>query len=41
MTEEIASRPGTQVGQNAISPAAFPDLKTPSDFREIAKRFAQ
>lgn len=37
VTEEIASVRGLKVGQNAISPAAFPDLKTPSDFREIAK----
>jgi glutamate synthase domain-containing protein 2 len=37
VTEEIASVRGLQVGQNAISPAAFPDLKTASDFQEIAK----
>ena len=37
VTAEIAAVRGLQVGQNAISPAAFPDLKTPSDFREIAK----
>ena len=37
VTEEIAKVRGLQAGQNAISPPAFPDLKTSSDFREIAK----
>ena len=36
VTEEIAAVRGLQVGQNAISPATFPDLYKPSDFREIA-----
>jgi glutamate synthase domain-containing protein 2 len=36
VTEEIASVRGLKAGESAISPAAFPDLFTPSDFREIA-----
>jgi methylamine---glutamate N-methyltransferase subunit C len=36
VTEEIASVRGLEAGQTAISPAAFPDLKSPSDFREVA-----
>ena len=35
---EIATVRNLKVGQNAISPAAFPDLKTPQDFRAIADR---
>lgn len=37
VTEEIASVRGLEVGQTAISPAAFPDLKTVRDFTEIAE----
>ncbi len=37
VTEEIANVRGLKAGQTAISPAAFPDLKTASDFQEIAK----
>ena len=37
VTEEIAQVRGLQPGQNAISPATFPDLKSISDFQEIAK----
>lgn len=36
VTEEIARVRGLEVGQTAISPAAFPDMKTASDFRELA-----
>jgi len=36
VTEEIASVRGLEVGQTAISPAAFPDLKTAKDFHEVA-----
>jgi glutamate synthase domain-containing protein 2/nitrite reductase/ring-hydroxylating ferredoxin subunit len=36
VSEEIAAVRGIQVGQTAISPAAFPDLKTASDFRRVA-----
>ena len=35
---EIATVRNLKVGQNAISPAAFPDLKTSQDFRAIADR---
>ena len=34
---EIAEVRGLQPGQDAISPAAFPDLKSPADFREVAQ----
>lgn len=37
VTEEIASVRGLKVGETAISPAAFPDLKTVADFRGIAE----
>ncbi|MDX1477714.1 MAG: glutamate synthase-related protein [Saprospiraceae bacterium] len=37
VTEEIAAVRNLQAGQPAISPAAFPDLRTPADFREIAR----
>ena len=37
VTPEIAAVRGLEVGQTAISPAAFPDLKTIADFEEIAK----
>jgi glutamate synthase domain-containing protein 2/nitrite reductase/ring-hydroxylating ferredoxin subunit len=37
VSEEIAAVRGLKPGQAAISPAAFPDLKTPSDFKEIAE----
>jgi glutamate synthase domain-containing protein 2 len=36
VNEEIAKVRGLEPGQAAISPATFPDLKTPQDFREIA-----
>ncbi len=36
VTAEIAQVRGLEMGQTAISPAAFPDLKTTSDFKEIA-----
>ena len=37
VTEEIAAVRGLQVGQSAISPAAFPDLKSIKDFEDLAK----
>jgi glutamate synthase domain-containing protein 2 len=37
VTPEIASVRGLEVGQTAISPAAFPDLYSASDFKEIAE----
>ena len=37
VTEEIAEVRGLNVGQTAISPAAFPDLKTVGDFRKVAE----
>lgn len=37
VTEKIARVRGLEVGKTAISPAAFPDLKTIGDFREIAE----
>jgi glutamate synthase domain-containing protein 2 len=36
VTERIADVRGLEPGQDAISPAAFPDLATPDDFRQIA-----
>ncbi len=36
VTEEIAAVRGLKVGENAISPAAFPDLFTAADFRKVA-----
>ncbi len=36
VNEEIAEVRGLEPGQAAISPATFPDLKTPEEFREIA-----
>jgi len=36
VTEEIAAVRGLKVGQTAISPAAFPDLKSVDDFRNVA-----
>lgn len=36
VTREIAEVRGLKAGQTAISPAAFPDLKTVADFREMA-----
>ena len=36
VTEEIAAVRGLNVGQSAISPPAFPDLKSPSDFKDVA-----
>jgi len=41
VTKEIADVRGLQPGQTAISPAAFPDLKTVADFREVAKQVRQ
>ncbi len=38
VTGEIASVRGLEEGQAAISPAAFPDLNTPADFKELADR---
>ena len=34
---EIAKVRGLEIGEAAISPAAFPDLKTPEDFSELAQ----
>lgn len=36
VNEKIAKVRGLEVGQAAISPATFPDLRSPADFREIA-----
>ena len=36
VTAEIAKVRGLEQGQDAISPAAFPDLKTTKDFAEVA-----
>ncbi len=36
VTEEIAKVRGLKVGETAISPAAFPDLFTVADFKEVA-----
>ncbi|MFT5886142.1 MAG: glutamate synthase domain-containing protein 2/nitrite reductase [Arcticibacterium sp.] len=36
VTKEIAEVRGLKVGETAISPAAFPDLKTPEDFEAVA-----
>jgi glutamate synthase domain-containing protein 2 len=38
VTGKIAEVRGLTPGEPAISPAAFPDLVTPSDFREIAEQ---
>ncbi len=38
VTSEIAAVRGLDVGQTAISPAAFPDMKTVSDFKEFADK---
>ncbi len=35
---EIAKVRGLKIGQTAISPAAFPDLKTTEDFRAVAEK---
>lgn len=37
VTQEIAEVRGLKEGENAISPAAFPDLKTVEDFKKIAQ----
>lgn len=37
VNEDIAKVRGLKPGQDAISPATFPDLKTVADFQEIAK----
>lgn len=36
VTKEIAKVRGLKVGETAISPAAFPDLKTAEDFKRVA-----
>ncbi len=36
VTEKIAAVRGLTAGEPAISPARFPDLTTPADFREVA-----
>lgn len=41
VSQEIAEVRGLEVGQAAISPAAFPDLKTTADFRELAAEVRQ
>ncbi len=38
VSEKIAEVRGLEPGQAAISPATFPDLTTPEDFREIAEQ---
>jgi glutamate synthase domain-containing protein 2/nitrite reductase/ring-hydroxylating ferredoxin subunit len=38
VNEEIAEVRGLEVGETAISPAAFPDLLTIEDFQEVATR---
>lgn len=37
VTEEIAKVRGLEQGKSAISPATFPDLHTPKDFREFGQ----
>ncbi|WP_026231808.1 glutamate synthase-related protein [Neolewinella persica] len=37
VTEEIAAVRGLKEGETAISPAAFPDLFTPADFKAVAE----
>ncbi|MEM7181658.1 MAG: glutamate synthase-related protein [Spirochaetota bacterium] len=41
VTAEIASVRGLQQGQTAISPAAFPDMKTAEDFRDFAQQIRE
>lgn len=41
VTKEIAEVRGLKEGENAISPAAFPDLKTASDFKAVADEVRQ
>ena len=38
VSKEIAEVRGLKQGETAISPAAFPDLFTPSDFKEFAEK---
>lgn len=38
VTAEIAEVRGLKEGEAAISPAAFPDLKTPADFHKVAQQ---
>ncbi|MBR9860040.1 Rieske 2Fe-2S domain-containing protein [bacterium] len=38
VTADIAEVRGLKEGENAISPATFPDLKTPEDFRAVAEK---
>jgi glutamate synthase domain-containing protein 2 len=38
VTEEIAEVRGLEPGEAAISPATFPDLEGPADFREVAEK---
>ncbi len=37
VSKEIAEVRGLKEGENAISPAAFPDLRTPADFKAVAE----
>jgi glutamate synthase domain-containing protein 2 len=41
VTKEIADVRGLKQGETAISPAAFPDLKTIEDFRKVADKVRQ
>ncbi len=41
VSEEIAAVRGLTAGQPAISPAAFPDLKTGNDFKSVAEEVRQ
>ena len=36
VTKEIAAVRGLEIGETAISPASFPDLKSSSDFKQLA-----
>ena len=38
VTKEIAEVRGLEMGETAISPAAFPDMKTAEDFKKFANR---
>lgn len=37
VNEKIAEVRGLEAGQAAVSPATFPDLRSPADFREVAQ----
>jgi glutamate synthase domain-containing protein 2 len=41
VSEEIAEVRGLEAGQSAISPAAFPDMKTAADFRALAEEIRE